>query len=312
MPDPQLVLILLLQVGAAMLVDVLLGWPQLMGRLPGPDSLLHNINIWLSRRLDRARRSDRNRTMRGLLAFLLLSLLLFPLGSWLDAHVTSSWTGLILTTLLLALLFGQRSTWDTAHALCKKLQESKHDTDQTRYGAARWMIERVNIRFADGLVANIFIYFLSGFTGLLIWRGLVMAVAVGSPNGVRAPVSPYFSGPSLLYNVPGYIFGMVASGLQRIASLFVPASSPLAGFPAMEKIENSLAARRIPLMTLAHTLGYNFKLDIDVNDSNATWIGPADGKARLDSTHVKRALMLGWVSTGLTFTLILLAILVIA
>ena len=46
---------------------------------------------------------------------------------------------------------------------------------------------------------NGFILFLSGFTGLLIYRFLVMMVAVGSPKGIMRPKSPFYITAWLLY-----------------------------------------------------------------------------------------------------------------
>ncbi len=309
MHEPQVALVLLLQIAAAILLDILLGRPRLLGRVPGPDSLLHTMNIWLSKRLDRARRSDANRIVRGLLALLALSCLLWPFGAWLDSFTHSGGLGIIFTTLLLTLLIGQRAVWDTTKALCNKLKETSNADDKTRYGAARWAIERINIRFADGLVANTVIYVLFGFSALLIYRALTMVIAVGSPNGVKAPNSPYFFGLVKLYNFFGFLMGSLAGIIQRLAAIFVPKARPFAGFPALGIIEDSLAARRIPLMTMAHTLGYNFKLNIEVNDSNATWIGPGDGKARLNGQDIKRALLLAWISTGLLLLVVLSIIL---
>lgn len=276
----------------ALFLDALFGSHRLLGRLPGPDSLIRVSLGGATSYLDgRATRPVTAAALGTLLLVLAISLAaaLGYLVDRLDAGHPAIQGGQIL---LLALVLGQRAVVGTARHLAGRLDRAAQFETEGRYAAARWTIERLTNRFADGLVANLIWFIAGGFAGLLAFRALSIFAALGSGDGVRTPQRPHFFVAGGFYWILGIFPGLVASMLLVLAGLVATPGKVLSGLGFLRSdLRNALPLRLWPLRTMAGLLAVSLKVAPD-DPSNSDWIGSKGARARVVATDVRRAMLI--------------------
>lgn len=282
----------------AMLVDAALGGASLLGRFPGPDRLFHNVSEALCTRLDHAHRSDRDLMLRGGAVVLLSLATLLPLGIFLTDFILGGKIGAGFGLILLIMIMGQRSAIDTAAELITVLSDIDSRQDHSRFDVARWGIERLVLRLCDGMIVNAFILFISGLGGLFFYRMLTMLLAVGAPNGILKPASPFYRIPLIIYEIITIIPAALATLLILLASLFIPGSQLHLLAIIEEDTPGAILGRKFPLLTMAHTMQYNFREDPNEAGKQTLWVGPENGRRKLEAEDLRNALYLiiaSWV-----------------
>ncbi len=263
-------------------------------------------------------------SLRGLrrpwawLAGTVLALLLISLaagaGLLLDNLAATAWWLVMAKACLLALLLGQRTVIDTAREMAVRIASPSGQGAEGRYAAARWMVERLTNRYADGLIANLFWFLTGGFAGLLAFRAIAVLAAVGSPNGVKRPAGPLFWLTGWLYWLSSLLPGLLAALLLLFAGAIVAPSRAFrgAGFLLAGEFLPTLPARLWPLHVVCQTLDLALKADPDGEAPGRVWIGAKDARARAGASDVRRAMLVivsGWLLVFAMLAALLLQVL---
>ncbi len=298
----------------ALFIDALAGGHNLLGRVPGPDSLLRIAGLFFQDGISsRGLGSPWAWIVGVVLTLLVISLAAVP--GWLLDNIAATTLWLVLIKAgLLALLLGQRTVIDTARQLAGRLASPSGQDAEGRYAAARWMVERLNNRFADGLIANLFWFLVGGFTGLLGFRAIAVLAAVGSPNGIKRPGEPFFWLVGWLYWFTGLLPGLLTSVVLILAGAIVAPRRAFhgAGFLFSRGLWASLPIRLWPLHVVCRSLALALKADPDGETSGSDWIGAKDGRARADARDVRRAMLVivsGWLLVFAALSALLLQVL---
>lgn len=298
----------------ALFIDALIGGPNFLGRVPGPDSLLRIAGLFI-------RDSVSSRGIKPLLAWIIgITLTLFFIflaaaaGRLLDNFAATTLWLVAVKAGLLALLLGQRSVIDTARELAGRLASPSGQGAEGRYAAARWMVERLTNRYADGLIANFFWFLAGGFAGLLAFRAIAVLAAVGSPNGVRRPGDPLFWLAGWLYWLAGLLPGLLTAVVLLFAGAIVAPGKAFhgAGFLFSRGLGASLPIRLWSLHVVCRCLDLALKADPDGAAPGSAWIGAKDGRARAGARDVRRAMLVivsGWLLVFALLSALLLQVL---
>ena len=235
----------LLMLLAALALDALAG-DRLWRFLPHPVKLIGGVIGALDRKLNRERRSEADRRVRGTVVMLLVVGGAFALG-WQVARLTAAveygWVlELVLTTALLA----QRSLFDHVRAVAGGLRQSLvdgrravahivgRDPEQLDdHGVARAAIESCAENFSDAVVAPVFWYVLLGFPGLLAYKA---ANTLDSMLGNTTPRYKAFGWASARFDDLVNLAPARLSGLfLALAAFFVPHARPAKAMRVMLK-----------------------------------------------------------------------------
>lgn len=298
----------------ALFVDALAGGHKLLGRVPGPDSLLRIVGLFIQNSV-----SDRGLGrlwiwIAGTALTLLLVVLAATAGHQLDNLAATTLWLVAAKAVFLALLLGQHTVVDTARELAGRLDSPSGQDSEGRYAAARWMVERLTNRYADGLMANLFWFLAGGFAGLLAFRTIAVFAAVGSPNGVRRPGDPLFWLAGWLYWFAGLLPGLLAAVVLIFAGAVVAPSRAFHGvaFVLSGGLFSSLPVRLWPLHVVCRTLDLALKADPDGAAPGGEWIGARDARARADARDVRKAMLViisGWLLVFAALSILLLQVL---
>ncbi len=276
----------------AMLADAAIGGVFLLGRFPGPDRFFHYIAQSLTFKLDQPRRSERTLAMRGGLLLLASLIILLPIGIWLGQFFISGTVGYTIGIIFLIMVMGQRAALDTAIELITILSDIDSRQDRARFDAARWGIERLVLRLCDGMIVNAVILFITGLGGLLFYRFLTMLLSLGAPDGILKPAGAFYKIPLIVYEVMTAIPAAIATMLFLLASLFIPEAKFHLLSIIEEEVEGSIFGRKLPLLTMAYALNFSFRQDPNISRKKTVWVGPQDGRRKLESEDLRNALYL--------------------
>lgn len=303
----------------ALFLDALAGGHNVLGRVPGPDSLLRIAGLFVQDRL--APPGDPSAGvgrlwawLAGITLTLLIVVSVAGAGRLLDNIAATTLWLVVLKAVLLALLMGQRTVIDTARELAGRLASPSGQGAEGRFAAARWMVERLTNRYADGLIANFFWFLAGGFAGLLAFRAIAVLAAVGSPSGVRRPSDPLFWLAGWLYWLAGLLPALLISVFLILAGAIVAPARAFhgAGFLFSGGLWMSLPIRLWPLQVMCRSLDLALKADPDGEAPGSAWIGAKDGRARADARDVRRAMLIvvsGWLLVFALLSALLLQVL---
>lgn len=283
-----------------MLVDAAFGGVKLLGRFPGPDRLFYTVSEALCNRLDHANRSDRDLMLRGLAVMVIGLLIVWPLGIFLTGFILSGKIGAGIGIILLIMIMGQRSAVDTALELITVLSDIDSRQDQSRFGVARWGIERLVLRLCDGMIVNAVILFFTGLGGLFFYRLLTMLLSVGAPRGILKPESPFYRIPLLLYEAMTIIPAALATLLISLAGLFVPDAKIHILAIIEDDAPGAILGRKLPLLAMAYALHFSFREDPNEIGKKSLWVGPKSGRSQLEAGDLRHALYLIIASWAIT------------
>lgn len=301
---------------SALILDLLLGGPRLVGRIPGPDALFEGLAAWFSRKLNRADRSAVTRFVRGGLCMTVLCVLAFLAGLWIEGLATPVATGVI-SLVAVALIIGQRYAVSSARRVQSLLREGRAHDQEEGYEAARWAVERLAIRSADGLIANSFWFLLAGLPGLFAYRVLAAFAVCASPRGVVRSDDAFFDLPERVYAVVSLIPGLILLLLSLPARLVMPrAKHSVARFSAFRvSLPRAQPVRLWGVGVYASALGIALRTgaskkiedgELNEEDSPKQWLGISGSRARVDPADIARAILLNLIFWLLGFALIAL------
>jgi adenosylcobinamide-phosphate synthase len=313
--DPLLLLL------AALALDMVIGdVPALFRFVPHPVTLVGRAITWFDERLNRERRDDRTRRVRGLFTVAVLIVAAAALGVALAAGLRVIRFGWLIEILIIATLLAQRSLFEHVAAVADALHRhglvggreavghivgrDVHSLDE--HGVVRAAIESLAENFSDAVVAPAFWYVLFGLPGLFVYK---TANTLDSMIGHRTPRHLQFGWAAarlddLLNLVPARLSGVLlaAAALLMPQARVAPAlrtmlrdarkhRSPNAGWP------EAATAGALDL-ALAGPRRYHGEV---VDDP---WLG--DGRARATVADIGRALRLYMIACVLQAALVLL------
>lgn len=205
---------------AALALEAVVGEARPLFRLvPHPVRLIGGLVGWLEGKLNRERRGEAMRAVRGAFVVLFVVALTGAVG-WGVAWLGSGYRwGMVLEVVLVATLVAQRSLYAHVRAVGRALDKGGLDEGRQAvshivgrrpesldgHGVARAAIESCAENYSDAVVAPVFWYVLFGFPGLLVYK------AVNTLDSMIGHMSPRYRA-----------FGFVAARLDDVLNL-VPA-----------------------------------------------------------------------------------------
>ncbi|HLI10992.1 MAG TPA: cobalamin biosynthesis protein [Alphaproteobacteria bacterium] len=297
----------LLVLVAALLLDALLPAMAEASVSPNPRRLAGILGRWLTARLDRARRSEGTRLVRGALVTLVIAVLSGGLG-WMIERVSRTLSyGILIELALVTMLIGQRSLFVAVRRILTALARGPGGLSASRkivagflapgwdaerldaHGVARLAIEALSIGFSERVVAPAFWFALTGLPGLFI-AAAVEAIAA------RGPVESAFATTATrLDDLLQYVPARLAALLLALGALCVPGGRPFAAFRAIgrDAQKHRTLNRGWPVAATAGALDLALggpRLKSDGSGVPGPWIGA--GRARADLADIRRALYL--------------------
>jgi adenosylcobinamide-phosphate synthase len=300
-PETLLVLVI------ALVVDAVVGdLPGLFRVIPHPVKLAGGLIGGLERRLNREKRGDMARKVRGALVVLALGGLAFALG-WAIAKVSRTHAyAWILELGFVVVLIAQRSLFNHVRAVAVALRDGgleagreavRHivgrDLDQLdEHGVARAAIESCAENFSDGVVAPAFWYILLGLPGLMTYKAVnTMDSMIGHRS---ARFRAFGMAAARLDDLLNLVPARIAGAILAIAALFVPTANPARALKVMARDASKHSSPNAgwPEGAMAGALslalaGPRRYGEVRVDDP---WIG--DGTARATYHDINRALYL--------------------
>jgi adenosylcobinamide-phosphate synthase len=319
--DPLLILL------AALALDMVVGdLPLLFRFVPHPVELVGRAVAWFDQRLNRERRDERTRRVRGVLTVAVLVTAAAAVGFALTLTLHALRYGWLAEIVLVAVLLAQRSLFEyvarVADALLRNgLMHGREAVSHIvgrdiqsldEYGVARAAIESLAENFSDAVVAPAFWYALFGLPGLFVYKTVN---TLDSMVGHRTPRYLQFGWAAarlddLLNLVPARLSGVLLTAAALVApqARIAPAfrtmlrdagkhRSPNAGWP-----EAAIAGALD--LALAGPRRYPERVVED------PWIG--DGRARATTADMYRALLVYVIACGLQAAIILILWLAVA
>jgi adenosylcobinamide-phosphate synthase len=285
------------------------GLPGLRSVLDAPLAVVGAVGRWLDRRLNRSRRSEGSRRVRGVIVTLFVVLPAWFAGAGLADLSRALPNGWLIEAATVLCLLGQRRPLDGARRVAAALAAG--DLDRARaalaplvrfdtatldaYGAARGAVEACAARLAEGLVGSALWYVLLGLPGLCAFRAVnTLAWAIGRPSPRQ---SAFGFAARRLDDVLTLIPALIAGLLFVIAALFAPSANPLRALrtwladvgaragAAAGRAEGAVAG------ALGLSLGGPRPYDDGLQPGN--WIG--EGRARTTTADIRRAVLLATV-----------------
>ncbi len=301
--SPETLLLLLL----ALAIDVAVGdMPALFRVIPHPVRLTGKLIEALERRLNRERRSETTRKVRGLVVVLVLGSLAAAAG-WLIAALSRAHPyGWILELFFVALLIAQRGLFDHVRAVAVALRDEgleaakaavRHivgrDLDHLDgHGVARAAIESCAENFSDAVVAPAFWYILLGLPGLMLYKAVnTMDSMIGHRSKrYRAFGMAAARFDDLLNLIPARLSGVIVS----LAALFTPTANAARALEVMirDARKHSSPSAGWPEGAMAGALGLALAGPRRYGEvvADDPWIG--DGRARATHHDINRSLYL--------------------
>jgi adenosylcobinamide-phosphate synthase len=237
--DPLVLLLL------AIFFDAYLGdMRPLMRFLKHPVVLIGGLVDFLDRKLNRDKRGDMDRAIRGALTVVIVVCITGTIGvgiAWLTRNHTFGW---VLELFLLTLLLAGRSLYDHVKAVATALkvglepgreavaQIVGRDPEQLDlHGVCRAAIESCAENLCDGVIAPVFWYVLFGFPGLIIYKAVnTMDSMIGHRNArYRAFGMTAARLDDVLNIIPARLTGL----FLVMAALFAPTAHPMGALKAM-------------------------------------------------------------------------------
>ena len=313
--DPLLLLL------AALALDMLIGdLPSFLPALPHPVVLIGHAIAWCDSRLNRERRNERTRLVRGILTVVVLVLIAATLGLALTLLLRKLRFGWIAEIAVVATMLAQRSLFEHVAAVADALGErglgggreavahivGRDPLSLDEHGVVRAAIESLAENFSDGVVAPAFWYALFGLPGLFVYKTVN---TLDSMIGHRTARYRQFGWAAarlddVLNLVPARISGM----LFTAAALVAPQAHAAPAFRIMlrdarkHRSPNAGWPEAATAGALDLALAGPRRYDGEVVDD--PWLG--DGRARATVADIGRALRLYMMACVAQATLVLL------
>ena len=296
-PEPLFLLL------AALVLDAVLG--VILPRLGRPfDRVAAQLVGEVARRLGRPDRSAATHLFRGLLLGLFLIILGGGGGVFVAVVAAAIPFGWAVSLVTILVVIDQRTIFA---ALGRSTGAARDDT------ARRQSVESAVLRYAEGVVALAFWYVLLGFTGMLIYRLLLVAALLFERPGADDRGLGFVC--VRLHEAAGWIPLRLAGLLLSFAAAFIPGAS----LPrALATIFGHIPGRRSrsaawPVAATAGALGIALvsPRHLDGADRGLTsWIEPVGACAQVTPYDARRAYYLLVVACVLSALVVLLVAMV--
>ena len=311
--DPLILLIF------AIIFDACIGDMKFLFRvIIHPITLIGSLISFLDEKLNRSKRGEIDRIMRGILCVLFMILIsgIFSLGIvWLSFNHPMGW---IIELLLITSLIAGRSLFDHVNKVTIKskisLEEGREavshivSRDVKRldiFGVARAAIESTAENLSDGVIAPIFWYLLLGFPGLLIYKTIN---TMDSMIGYKTPKYKAFGmAAAKCDDLANLIPARLTALFILLASIFVPTTNPKKSLQIILRDSNKHQSPNAGWPEAAMAGALNISLAGPKKHQGqikkAPWIG--NGTAKVLIRDIDRALYvyivanlinLGWIS----------------
>lgn len=298
------------------------GLPGLRSVLDAPLAIIGGIGRWLDGRLNRTRRSEASRRIRGLIVVLIVVVPAGLIGGGIADVAHDLPHGWLIEAAVVLCLIGQRRPIDAARRVAVAI--GRGDLDRARqllmplvrydtatldaYSIARGAVEACAGRLAEGLVGAALWYIVLGLPGLCVFRAAnALAQAIGRPSPRQAAFGLV---ARRLDDAFTLIPALVAGALFVLAALFTPSANPLRALRTWLADVRARAAAGAGRAegAVAGALGVSLGGPRPYDDGvqPGTWIG--DGRARAATADVRRAVLLATVMALLVATLIAAAL----
>ncbi len=299
----------------ALLLDAYFGEARLLFKWSGhPVEWLGKLVGFLDAKLNREKRGEVDRTIRGALLVVLVTLLSGSLGftvTWLNLIHPWGWC---LELWLIFSLLAARSLYDHVDAVATGLMENseagrravshivgRDPSSLDDHGIARAAIESAAENFCDGVVAPVFWYVLFGLPGLCIYKAVnTMDSMIGHKNKRYAAFG--FTAAKLddaLNILPSRIAGLYII----LAAFFAPTASLRSAWNAMcrdaTKHSSKTAGWTEAPMAGALNIALAGPRKYTKTVLEGEWMG--DGTAKVKATDIYRALKLYIIANLLMF-----------
>ncbi len=292
----------------ALVVDAVVGeFGPLFRMLPHPVAWIGSLTGWFDRRLNRERRSENARFVRGLVVVVLMVGLAAAAGWGLHGLARDVPHGWAIELVAVTLLVAQRSLFDHVRAVARGLEHDglrggraavarivgRDPETLDEHGVARAAIESLAESFADGVVAPVFWYLLLGLPGLLVYKTVN---TMDSMIGYRTERHAAFGrAAARLDDVMNYLPARIAAVLIVVASAFVPRGRPGASFRVMARDGGKHRSPNAgwPEAAMAGALGVALAGPRSYGGAteNEPWVG-GEFPARVAPADIRRALYL--------------------
>ncbi|WP_417459614.1 hypothetical protein [Kordiimonas sp.] len=279
----------LLLFSLGLLVELVLGGKKILGRLPSTDTLINLPFSFFKKRLDRANRSPGALKLRGLLTLVVLFPIAVYAGALLNTFMVMEPFGPPVAALFIARSINLRGMWEETVATAQKQNAGMHAALRT--GNAQLVL---NITRDWG--ANMVLFTLGGFALMLPFRLCCVALDGINPTSAAWPKAPFTRPFILLYDLMALPGALLMSLCFSLAPILVPGTKlGAARGPIAESTRHGglrgILSRIIPLSIVAYGLGYAFRFDGSGSGKAKRWLGPKDGRARLESSDTRQTAM---------------------
>jgi adenosylcobinamide-phosphate synthase len=304
----------LLLLAVALLVDACAGeMPVIFRVVPHPAVLIGRTIDTLERRLNREKRSERDRLARGVITVAAMIGASIVVGLALAALLRRLAYGWVVELVLVAVLLAQRSLFDHVASVERALGKGglaagreavshivgRDPNSLDAYGVARAGIESLAENFSDGVVAPAFWYALFGLPGLLAYK---TANTLDSMIGHLSPRYRAFGWAAARFDdlvnfVPARLSGLLVAA----AAAVVPHAAPGKALTTMWRDAGKHRSPNAgwPEAAMAGALGLALAgpRRYPGHVAEDPWIG--DGRARATPQDIRRALLVYAVACGL-------------
>jgi adenosylcobinamide-phosphate synthase len=310
---------------AVLILDLVLGFVPQMGQLHPPLPGIRLFFLGLERRLNRERRSEANRIIRG--AVVALATLVLAVGAgwglWRLAITLPFGIAAEVVVLFLALsqsrvigAMGEVSDGlqdqdpAAAHGALAAIGAGDHD-DLDAFGLARIAVEEGAWGFLKHMTAPVFWYCLAGLPGVFLYGASLTMETAFTSLGPRAEA--FGLAARRFHDAIDYLPARLAGVILILGGLFLPSAAPAMGVAVLRRHAN-----RVPgpnggwlLAPMAGVLGLALcgpGGPGSAGQSEGGWIG--DGRARVNPVDIRRAVYLLTVA-GLILAALVAALLLV-
>ncbi len=311
--DPLVLLLM------AVLLEAYFGRLTLLFKaIPHPVSIIGHSIRWLEKKLNRDKRSQLDRAIRGAVSVLIIVIAAGAIGwavAWLSLHQKFGW---ILETVLLLSLLAGRDLFDRASDVMKALEKNglasarvavahivgRDPAHLDEHAIARASIESLAENFSDAVVAPMFWYVLFGFPGILIYKAVN---TLDSEIGYMSERYRAFGmAAARLDDILNIIPARLAALMIALGAFMAPKANPLSAFKTMLKDAGKHPSPNAGWVeaAMAGGLGISLAGPRKYKDRavNAPWIG--SGNAKATPSDIKRALYIYAVAMLLSILLV--------
>lgn len=276
----------------ALAVDLVFGQAGWIAKMPSLHDTARRLGIAAAKKLDRARRSDSDRAMRGMIFSLLMIVAGFLCGGYLWHMAGMYDLVVIMIGVLVAQIIGIGGTMDQLRSLIGKPSLSPK--------AAASTVLTLSENLLDRLITGVMIGIFLGPAGLLAWVGLLGIIGAGSGKDCSAPAGPFYMFPVLLYRLIVWLPSMMARVIIALSTVLFRARRKATQTKSQLISTDRLIPRSQSAATLCNALGIRINLagsQSDTGNNAVDWVGHQSGRRAITHKDLKNALTIAWIIT---------------